>query len=123
MLNAQRLRNLRIEKGLKQSEVAEILNIQRTTYCKYETSDIQPPNDILINIANLFKVSSDYLLNLSNDPTPPNKTKEAAPPLGSEEWLREGLAARGITELTDKQLDILLKNIDFLANQLTDGGE
>lgn len=61
-MNIGRLRDLRAEKGLKQDEVAKKLGIGRTTYAMYEQGNREPDNKTLLEIANLFNVSIDYLL-------------------------------------------------------------
>ncbi|WP_029277537.1 helix-turn-helix domain-containing protein [Carnobacterium jeotgali] len=61
-MNIGRLRDLRAETGLNQEEVAKKLGIGRTTYAMYEQGNREPDNDTLIEIAELFNVSIDYLL-------------------------------------------------------------
>lgn len=61
-----RLRNLRIEKGLTQKELADILNMQNIAISKYELGERNPDNETLINLANYFSVSTDYLLGKSD---------------------------------------------------------
>jgi transcriptional regulator with XRE-family HTH domain len=65
MLNV-RLKELRKEKGLTQSEVAEAMGLDRSTYGKYETGDSIPDLDKLSWLAAYFDVSTDYLLGRSN---------------------------------------------------------
>ena len=55
------LKSLRESKGLSQQQVAELLNIERTTYVKYETGVINPSRK-LTDLAKLYNVSVDYLL-------------------------------------------------------------
>lgn len=57
-----RLKALRIEKKLTQSEAAKILHVQQPTYCEYELDKKRPSYETLIAIADLYKVSTDYLL-------------------------------------------------------------
>jgi len=57
-----RLKELRNEHGLTQSEVAEKLGIASSTYSNYEQGTRFPDKDNLINLANFYKVSIDYLL-------------------------------------------------------------
>ena len=59
---SQRLRELREERGLKQQDIAEILNTTRATYSLYESGKNKPPIDNLIKLANFYKVSLDYLV-------------------------------------------------------------
>lgn len=57
-----RLKELRTSKNLFQKEVAEILGIDRTTYSKYENGASEPSHEILLKLAEIFEVSTDYLL-------------------------------------------------------------
>lgn len=57
-----RLIYLRKQKGYTQYEVAEILNISRSSLSKYERGDRVPNIETLIQLANLYDVSCDYLL-------------------------------------------------------------
>lgn len=60
---AQRLRTLRIEKNLRQDELAKILNISRQSVSNYENGARFPKDEVLIRrISNFFNVSIDYLL-------------------------------------------------------------
>ena len=72
-----RLKELRLEKGLLQKNVAELLDVDRTTYAKYETEASEPNRDTLIRLAKIFGVSMDYLLELTNQRgTPPTAIDE-----------------------------------------------
>lgn len=63
-----RLRDLREDHDLTQKDVAKYLGIQQTTYSKYELGKINIPLDLLINLANLYHVSVDYILGLIPEP-------------------------------------------------------
>jgi transcriptional regulator with XRE-family HTH domain len=56
------LRILREAKDLKQHQVAEMLGVDRSTYTRWETGDREPDNSSLVRIADLFQVTTDYLL-------------------------------------------------------------
>ncbi len=58
-----RLRLLRISKNLSIKQVAQMLGLKERTYRSYENNEREPDSEILINIAKLFNVSIDYLLN------------------------------------------------------------
>jgi len=64
---AQRLKKARIEKGLSQSELGEIVGIHYTQIGRYENKGAQPSADILSKMANALGVSSDFLMNGSSD--------------------------------------------------------
>lgn len=57
-----RLKELRLEKGYSQNQVATFLSVHRTTYMKWENGLREPSNTMLIKIADFFDVSIDYLL-------------------------------------------------------------
>ena len=57
----ERLRNLRKDRKLTQEEISKLLGIAQTTYAGYENNRHIPDLDTLIKIADLFKVSLDYL--------------------------------------------------------------
>ncbi|MDD2401970.1 MAG: helix-turn-helix transcriptional regulator [Clostridia bacterium] len=57
-----RLKDLRTEKGLTQTELANIIGLKKTTISNYETGFSFPDYKTLIKLADFFKVSTDYLL-------------------------------------------------------------
>lgn len=59
---AVRLVELRKVNGYTQWDVAEILDISRSTLSKYEKGILNPTIENLIKLADLYKVSCDYLL-------------------------------------------------------------
>lgn len=52
----------RIKHNLKMCEVAKAINIEADRYRKYERGEREPEIDILIQLADLYNVSLDYLL-------------------------------------------------------------
>ncbi len=60
----KRLRELRVEKGLTQKQLAEKLNLNSVTYLHYEKSQREPPLSVLADMAKFFDVSTDFLLGL-----------------------------------------------------------
>ena len=63
----KRLIHLRTTNDLTQKELADILNIERSTLSSYETGRRYPTISVLIRIADTFDVSVDYLLGRKND--------------------------------------------------------
>ncbi|MFL2099727.1 helix-turn-helix domain-containing protein [Desemzia sp. FAM 24101] len=61
-MDTHKLKELRKSKRLTQGEMAEILEIARTTYANYEQGTREPDNKILNKLADYFQVSTDYLL-------------------------------------------------------------
>lgn len=67
-----RLRDLREDHDLKQSDIASYLNIRQNTYSQYENGVRQIPNELLIRLALYYHTSVDYILGLTDiaDPYP-----------------------------------------------------
>ena len=61
-----RLKELRNEKKLYQIDIARFLDIDRTTYTKYETGENKPDIQTVCKLADYFNVSTDYLLGRSH---------------------------------------------------------
>lgn len=65
-----RLKDLREDADLTQCQMAELLHVRQNTYSQYENGQRQIPIPSLIIIAKHFRVSTDYLLGLTNVKTP-----------------------------------------------------
>ena len=63
----RRLRELREDRDLTQSQISKILNMSQTGYSKYETGENDVPTKILIELAKYYNVSVDYILELTDD--------------------------------------------------------
>lgn len=72
-----RIKAMREDADIKQIELANYLNIRQNTYSQYETGQRQISIEALIKLAKYFNTSTDYLLELTDDPKPypPNKKK------------------------------------------------
>ena len=63
---SQRLKELRIENGYTQQGLAELLNIKQQSYIRYEYGTGEPSLNTLIMLAQIFHVTTDYLLGVSD---------------------------------------------------------
>ena len=63
-----RIRDLREDKDLNQTQIAKMLGMSQTGYSKYETGENDIPTDILIKLARFYNTSIDYLLGETNSP-------------------------------------------------------
>ena len=63
-----RINELRMAFGWNQVQLAGKLNITKQTVSNWENENIQPSIEMLVRIAMLFHVSTDYLLGLDNVP-------------------------------------------------------
>ena len=58
----KRIRDLREDSDLTQTQIAKYLGMSQTGYSKYETGENDIPTQILIKLANFYNTSIDYLL-------------------------------------------------------------
>ena len=65
-----RIKNLREDKDLTQKEVGRILNMSQTGYNQYEIGRNDIPTKVLIDLANFYNTSTDYILGLTNEIKP-----------------------------------------------------
>ena len=62
-----RLKDLREDNDLKQSQIAQILNIRQNTYSQYENQKRDIPLEALWKLADFYGTSIDYLVGRSDD--------------------------------------------------------
>lgn len=63
-----RIRDLRQDRDLTQTELANIIGMSQTGYSKYETGENDVPTGVLIQLAKYYSTSVDYILGLTNNP-------------------------------------------------------
>lgn len=64
----QRIRNLREDHEMTQTQISKILSCSQRVYSNYERGDIDIPTAVLIKLADFHGVSVDYLLNRTDNP-------------------------------------------------------
>ena len=64
----KRIRDMRKDNDLNQTEVAELLNTIRQQYARWENGEQQMPMDRFIILAKYYNVSLDYLAGLTDIP-------------------------------------------------------
>ncbi|MBR6537753.1 MAG: helix-turn-helix transcriptional regulator [Lachnospiraceae bacterium] len=62
-----RIRNLREDRDMNQTQIAKMLGMSQTGYSKYETGENDIPTGILIKLADYYNTSIDYLLGQTNE--------------------------------------------------------
>lgn len=62
----QRIRDMREDADKTQEEIADILNMRREVYRRYETGIREIPVWAVIKLAKYYNTSVDYILGLSN---------------------------------------------------------
>ena len=68
-----RIRDLREDTDMNQTEFAKLLGMSQTGYSKYERGENDIPTEVLIRLAKIHKTSVDYLLGLTDVKTPYSK--------------------------------------------------
>ena len=68
------LKTLRLREGMTQAQLAQKLGLTKSVISAYETGLRLPSYDILIHIAKIYSVSTDYLFGLSDDKLGQNST-------------------------------------------------
>ncbi len=66
---ARRLRDLRIDHGMTQTDIAKEIGLSPVTVNRYEAGDRLPPHETLNKLANLFHTNVDYLLGRTDKKT------------------------------------------------------
>ena len=71
----ERIRNLREDKDMTQTQIAAYLNCSQRIYSNYERGEVDIPTGILIKLADLHNTSIDYLLNRTDKKEPYPKVR------------------------------------------------
>jgi transcriptional regulator with XRE-family HTH domain len=71
-MEIKRMRDLREDADRSQQEVADVLNMHRSVYRRYESGERETPAWVVVKLADYYKVSTDYLLGRTDDPAPPH---------------------------------------------------
>lgn len=64
---SQRLKELRLEHGMTQQQLAKQLSIQQQSYARYEKGTGEPSLQTLIKMTAIFAVTADYLLGIADE--------------------------------------------------------
>lgn len=100
----QKIKQLRNQKGITQTELGKILGVEKSTISLYENNNSSPNYETLKTIAQYFNVTTDYLLGNEETNTPNASTQEEAseyikiPVLG---LVKAGLPSDAIEEILD----------------------
>jgi len=106
-----RLKELRKVNKKSQDEIAKLLNIERSSYSRYESGQRNLTADAIITLADFYKVSTDYLLGRTDDPNIEVVTID-------DHITYE--KRKGSQDLTAEQFEDILKRIETLEKELKD---
>ncbi len=62
----EKLKSLRLEKKLTQKQVADRIGLAISAVSSYESGSRYPSYDVLVRLAHIFHVSTDYLLGMTD---------------------------------------------------------
>lgn len=62
-----RLKQLRVEKGISKTELSQMANVHHVQIGRYENKNAMPSTEVLAKITNALSVSTEYLLNGTKD--------------------------------------------------------
>jgi len=68
-MEIKRLRDLREDNDKTQQQIADILNMHRSVYRRYENGERETPAWVVVKLAEYYHVSTDYLLGLTDKST------------------------------------------------------
>ena len=68
----RRLSDMRVDRDLKQKEVAAVLNMRPEVYRRYEKGIREIPTWAVIALADYYQTSTHYLLGRTDNPSPPH---------------------------------------------------
>lgn len=81
-----RFKELRIQHGYKsQKELADVLFVNQTAVSQWERGATTPSNQMLKRLSELYHVSTDYLLEQTDDPLPMDKRAKPTPVVRDEQ--------------------------------------
>lgn len=107
-----KLKELREERGLLQREVAEQLQVKRTTYCAWENNDNQIDFENLKKLADFYNVTVDYLIGY--EPTEHNMSVVNNALKFAQDI---GLTDEKIQNMTPRQKDKIKKLIEIAIDE------
>lgn len=88
-----KVKELRLEKGLTQQQLANLLGVAVSAISSYESGNRYPSYEVLISLARIFHVSTDYLLGLDK------------------------LNTVDVSGLDDNEIKVILQMIDILREK------
>ncbi len=102
-----RIKYLRERNEYTQQKIADYLGISKMTYIRYENGNTKATAGIIVKLADLYNISTDFLLGRSNVGTPFRTDNDAATPNATDNFV----GINGLTIEEEKQFYDLVKKI------------
>ena len=124
MIFSERLKQLRLEKGLTQKEVADLVNVNRVTYTNWEKGNREPSFEKLFLLAESLGTNIDYLL--GNSDNPKKSTTQDEDRNFSARYIKDFLyviygSQRTMEEFSASSEEELLEKIKLKMKEIDDG--
>lgn len=119
----ERLKRLREDRKLSQQQLADRLNINRSTYARYELGQTQPDYETLQRLADFYEVSVDYLFGRENNNNLPGLTPKDEKDIAKRmEKIKKDLAGDGGLSfygepLSEEAKESLLEAMEYAVKQ------
>lgn len=110
------LSELRKDRGMTQRDLAERLHVSVGTISNYENGAHMPDLEKLTELADLFRVTTDYLLGRAVYNVSPDTFRAAA--LNGKPTYEVIMQMRSLTEQQQRALDVILDDMQFRADVL-----
>ncbi|MEH6943517.1 helix-turn-helix domain-containing protein [Bacillus sp. JJ722] len=115
----KRLKKLReskkaLDSKFTQGYIADLIGVARTTYTAYENGTKQPPMETINKIADLFEVSTDYLLGRTDKQEPNDDDKLYEEYMNDPEFQYAMRSAHGFSEENKSKVIDYIKMINEL---------
>lgn len=107
----EKLRAAREKSGMTQQQVADIMQIDKSTYCGYETGKRQPDVQKIKQLSQIFGVSGDELLETGYTKTPTDGERSV-----SDDYIKFALFG-GEGEITDAMYEEVRQFAEFVKNR------
>ena len=91
MTFGEKLQSLRQRAGMSQDALAERLQVSRQAVSRWERDETMPETDKVVALAEIFGVTTDYLLRLQLEQTKPEEKQP--PPQERKDWVPAGMGA------------------------------
>ena len=108
-----RLKELRINKNLTQSELAKKIGCNQTAIGKYERKELEPNIETMIKLCEIFSCSIDYLIGREDDFGIIKTEKEI------ELSYKEQKILKVFNNLSEDEKDLIIENCEYFANKRT----
>lgn len=102
-----KLRELRLQKNMTQKGMADVIGVNRTTYAKYESGDIELSASMAIVLCDFFNISTDYLLGRDTPETEKDPSAEESKMVNEISYIYDKLSDEAKEKLLEYCSDLL----------------